>query len=115
MNKDNEQDKTLRIRTLNDQFRTMVMGNGTIVMTHRIQEFGDDNIVKIANIVQTYDDFSQENDPHGEHDFGAFDFQEHKPFWKIDYYDLSLKMHSPDPSDEQITHRVLTIMLASEY
>ena len=50
-----------------------------------------------------------------EHDFGSIQLGENTIFWKIDYYDLDLHMHSPDPSDETITARVLTIMLAEEY
>ena len=50
-----------------------------------------------------------------EHDFGSIQLGENTIFWKIDYYDLDLHMHSPDPSDETVTARVLTIMLVEEY
>jgi hypothetical protein len=48
-------------------------------------------------------------------DFGAFDADGHRIFFKIDYLDQDLSMHSPDPADPSVTQRVITIMLAEEY
>ena len=56
-----------------------------------------------------------DNDPYGEHDFGAFEYENHKLFWKIDYYNTDLTGGSPDASDPKVTTRVLTIMLRDEY
>ena len=60
-------------------------------------------------------DFSADSDPYGEHDFGAFRLGDQQLFWKIDYYDPSYGGMSPDPADEGVCARVLTIMLAEEY
>jgi hypothetical protein len=60
-------------------------------------------------------DCSPDEDPHGERDFGVFEHEGHKLYWKIDYYDPSLSFGSDDPSDIAQTMQVLTILLASEY
>jgi hypothetical protein len=72
----------------------------------------------IREQVEKFSDFSADNDPHGERDFGAFTVRgvPEKIFWKIDYYaDKSCAFGSEDPADPAQTFRVLTIMLASEY
>ena len=65
--------------------------------------------------VRMYDQFEADHDPHGEHDFGSFDADGTKMFWKIDYYDRDVKFGSEDPCDPAKTTRILTVMLASEY
>jgi hypothetical protein len=66
----------------------------------------------IREKVETFDAFTPDNDPYGEHDFGSFEHNGIRVFWKIDYYDRNLEYGSEDPSDPAQTTRVLTIMLA---
>ena len=35
--------------------------------------------------------------------------------FKIDYFDRTMTVHSPNPADPTVTERVITIMLAAEY
>jgi hypothetical protein len=65
--------------------------------------------------VRLFSDFSPDNDPHEEHDFGTVVCGGERYFWKIDYLDLDLCNASPDPSDPAFTIRVMTIMRADEY
>jgi len=65
--------------------------------------------------VFAFSDFTADNDPYGEHDFGSFEFAGKTIFWKIDAYDRDLANGSPDPSDPSVTTRVLTVLLAEEY
>ena len=88
---------------------------GHWVTTPGIRQKGVAFLILVAKAVQTFDDFSADNDPYGEHDFGALTLWGSRLFWKIDYYDLSMQMGSNDPSDPAVTRRLLTIMLASEY
>lgn len=112
-------DKTRTIRELNDMFRQEDSSvPGQILITRGLIDLLEEQQTPLAylkHIVSEYDTFTDDNDPHGEHDFGAFEFLENRCFWKIDYYDPTLKWSADDPTDIQKTVRVLTIMLASEY
>lgn len=105
-----------RIRELNDAFRrTLDPSRGMPVLTAGVNSLPSDVRAMAMRTVATFDDFTEENDPHGEHDFGAFELARQRFFWKIDYYDPSLEGGSEDPADETKTARVLTLMLAEEY
>mgnify|MGYP003123593249 FL=1 len=73
------------------------------------------NRMQFLNNVALYRNFTEDNNPYGERDFGNFMYQKEKIFWKIDYKDNSMMYHSPDASDPSQTIRVLTIMKASEW
>jgi hypothetical protein len=105
---------TDQIRKLNDHARQHFVGC-RVTITAGIQSFDDATVAAVLGAVQAYDAFTADNDPYAEHDFGSVTVAGHTVFWKFDYYDLDLTMHSPDPSDPTVTLRVLTIMLAEEY
>jgi len=105
---------TATIRSLNDELRKNPQ-TGIAVITPSIAALGQEAVQRIFRTIAVYDDFRRENDPYGEHDFGAFDAAGQRIFFKIDYFDKRLNMHSPDPADATVTERVITIMLAEEY
>ncbi len=106
--------ETERIRSLNDAFRKSFTG-GKAVITPGIAALGPEAVTRIIQTVAVFDDFCHANDPHQEHDFGCFDADGQRVFFKIDYYDKNLTYHSPNPADPMVTERVITIMLAEEY
>ena len=103
-----------QILELNDLFRSTFIG-GKVMMTEGVGNLAPDALAALVSGVRTFHAFNEDNDPHGEHDFGSIDVGEEKYFWKIDYYDHSLEFGSADPSDPTVTTRVLTIMRADEY
>lgn len=117
---------TEQIRKLNDYFRKHPEkwrwngeNLGKIVMTRGVQSLLNDKSpvlgAELMDKVQTFDSFDEANDPHGEHDFFAFDFRGKKLFAKIDYYDTNYEYGSSNPADPSQTRRVLTLMLSEEY
>jgi len=106
------EDSVTKIRQMNDHARCN-FADCQIVLTRAVQKL--ENLDCLFTQIQQFDVFTQANDPYGEHDFGAVQHLDQTIFWKIDYYDLDMTMHSPDPSDPNVTARVLTIMLGEEY
>lgn len=107
-------DSTARIAALNDMLRATYWG-GKVMMTPGIIALPEDTQLSIFRAVQEFDTFTEDNDPYGEHDFGKVVVNGVSCFWKISYYDHTLTYGSEDPANPDITTRVLTIMLASEY
>ncbi len=86
------------------------------VHTQGIAALPDEVRSSIWEKVETFDDFNCDNDPYGEHDFGSFEHEGNRVFWKISYYAKGdFARGSEDPADPQQTTRVLTVMLAEEY
>lgn len=108
-------DKTAKIRALNDRLRTTFFAGGLVAETPGFRSLPPEDQSAIREKIETFNDFTEDNDPHGEHDFGKVEHNGHRVFWKIDYHDPELQHGSEDPSDPLQTTRVLTIMLAEEY
>jgi hypothetical protein len=106
---------TSKIAELNDLCRTAMGVAGKLVQTAGIGALPFADQSAIREKVEKFDAFTPDNDPNGEHDFGAFEHNGERIFWKIDYYAPDMEHGSEDAADPQQTVRVLTIMLASEY
>jgi hypothetical protein len=106
--------KTDRIRLLNDNFRTTLVG-GRMFMTVGVNALPVDTKARVLLAVQSFDNFTADNDPHREHDFGSFEIEDETYFFKVDYYALDMDGGSEDPADPEKTTRVLTVMRADEY
>ena len=107
-------EKAERIAALNDRFRQTFWG-GKVMMTQGVQELPEDLRARLFRAVSEFDEFTEDNDPHREHDFGRIQLDKHTFFLKVDYFDHTMRFGADDPSDNHNTTRVLTIMLASEY
>src|SRR5260370_9116412 len=96
--------KIARIRALNDELRQN-FADGVAVMTPGIAALGPEAVARIVKTIAVFDDFCHANDPHEEHDFGAFEADAHRIFFKIDYYATALTGHSPHPAHPPFPHR----------
>jgi len=114
------------IARLNDEFRQQIhrpQGHNRVVLTAGIDALIGDvrewpayrRQCQLLRLVMDFDQFTPDNDPNVEHDFGQVTWNGETCFWKIDYFDLALEGLSENPANPAITARVLTIMLAEEY
>jgi Protein of unknown function (DUF3768) len=103
-----------KIALLNDSLRRTFTG-GKVVMTDGAAALPEHDLAQLLERVRSFDAFTTDNDPHGEHDFGTVEFAGTTYFFKVDYYAPDMDGGSEDPADPAKTTRVLTIMRADEY
>ena len=105
---------TEKIRQLNDILRKTFIG-GRVMLTTGIRAKSAEDQAEILQKVRSFNEFTKANDPYGEHDFGRFTHNGESIIFKIDYYNKTYNRMSDDPSNPEITNRVMTIMTGSEY
>lgn len=103
-----------RIAQLNDKLRMTARG-GQIVVTRGVADLPGFDAAVLMAALAAFDSFDEANNPRGERDFGGVDLWDAELLWKVDYFDNELTGASPDPTDDSVTQRVLTLMLAEEY
>jgi hypothetical protein len=103
-----------RVAELNDQLRKRGWG-GRVLVSAGLQAQGIGFLDKVQLAVSLFDDFTPDNDPHGERDCAILTVGGCRVMFKIDYYDLALTRASEDPADPALTCRVMTLMMAEEY
>ena len=102
------------IAARNDALRRDRLG-GHVMMTAAVAALPPDVLTAAVLAMRHFDAFTPDNDPHQEHDFGAFEHAGERFFFKIDTYaDHTLTMGAEDPLAPGVV-RVLTLMLASDY
>jgi len=103
-------------RALNDLLRTTFFAkHGLVVITSGVDALSIAVKQRIIERVKTFDAFTPDNDPHGEHDFGTIEEAGHAIYFKIDYYDRTMSFGSDEPWNPQKTLRVMTLLLSEEY
>ena len=118
-----QRERTARIARLNDRARQAMGLACTAYVTVGFRSLPEADQSRVRELIETYDAFDEDGDPHGERDFGAiyqlacgrWTTERERVFWKLDYYDRDLRFGSEDPANPAVTRRVLTIMLADEY
>lgn len=108
------------LQAQNDAFRQRLLRTptdkaGKCVITRGIAALPTDKKAQVLTAVRNDTNFTEDNDPHQEHDFGVIELPNiPKVFWKIDYFsDDQMQWGAENPAES--CYRLLTIMLADEY
>ena len=124
-------EQTARIARLNDIARSAMGVACTAVAAVGFRSLPEADQSSVRELIETFDAFDEDNDPHGERDFGTIyqlvcgswtterprlrHDERERVFWKLDYYDRAMRFASENAADPGVTRRVLTIMLSDEY
>jgi Protein of unknown function (DUF3768) len=97
----NARERTARIARLNDLARRAMDVACTVVATVGFRSLPEADQSCVRELIETFDAFNEDNDPHGERDFGSIyqlgcgrwtterprlrDDEHERVFWKLDY------------------------------
>ena len=110
-----ETEKTRKIRLLNDVHRKLIPASRTVI-TSGVAALDPFHIACLIDAIRSFDEFVEDNDPYGEHDFGRIEYKGEVFYFKVDYYAKNdLTRGSENPADCRMTTRLLTLLKASEY
>lgn len=105
-----------KIAELNDRFRKDPARYGKAYTTDGVAALGPEFVTRAFAAVAAFQAFNADNDPWGEHDFGAIEIDGEKLFWKVEHFDKrDPDFGAEDPSNPETTERILTLMLPEEY
>lgn len=82
------------------------------ILSHNVKaykEIDPEGFNELVNKVKSFNDFTEDNDPYGEHDLGRIKHDGNEYFFKIDYFNGDLTNFRVDG------RRVLTLMETCEY
>ena len=107
----------------NDAFRKSIAQSqtapdtpkGKVVMTGGVAAQSPDFLLELTRAIVSFNAFTEEADPSGEHEMGVIEINGETVWFKIDLYDRNYEMGSPAPDDPEQTRRVLTMLFPSEY
>ena len=111
-------ERAAKIAALNDELRKNPTNRhlGFITMTPGVAALPWVNVLaKLASLGP--EDFPAGDDPYRERDFAAFEINDEKLYFKIDYFEKgsNLTAGAEHPENPETTERVLTVMLREEY
>ena len=108
-------EQTVRIARLNDLARSAMGVACTAVATVGFRSLPEADQSQVRELVETYDAFTEDSDPHGERDFGCIyqlgdgrwtterprlrEDEREGVFWKLDYYDRQMRFASDDAAN----------------
>jgi hypothetical protein len=101
------EDEKAVIRARNDALRAripFIAPPDLLTATAGVAALGNKALFEILGKVKAFDAFTEGDDPYAEHDFGCFEHEGRKLYWKID-----------DHGGRDGYRLVLTVMLAEEY
>jgi Protein of unknown function (DUF3768) len=107
-------ERVAEIRRLNTEFRTTFRG-GQVLLTASVAALPSADKANGLQAVAEFKAFNEENDPHGEADYGSFDLSGREWWFKIDYFAPDMEHASEDPADPEKTKRVMTVGLAMDW